>query len=230
MLSLSRAGILAVVFEAGLLALLGTRSGWRAVLSLVVLGVLGTFAIERLWQARAETQTEYTAEDARESRLELWRAGGNMILAHPLLGVGSRRFGEFSRDYGEISHDNRGKNSHNTYIEVLACSGLLGFVPFVAMLTAAFRELRTSSGPHESEHFRAVRLAALCSLCALMFRALSNAKAHEWSIYLLLAVALSCASLRERGLNEDESLEGEAEAEGEPMDAEPGAVPAARPV
>jgi O-antigen ligase len=224
-LSQSRGGILAMVFESGLLAFVGSRNRWRAATSLVLIGVLGTFAIERVYQMRAESQREYTAEDAKESRFELWRAGEAMFLAHPFLGVGSRRFGEYSRYYAEISHDNLGKVAHNTYVEVLACSGLAGFLPFLAMLYGTFRELKTSSGPHESEYFRALRLGALVSLCALSFRATTNAKPHEWGFYALVAIALSCSWLRKQELDEDDSDDEESVEDGaEPTDAE--AVPA----
>jgi O-antigen ligase len=145
-----------------------------------------------------------------------------MFVRHPFLGVGSRRFVEYARDYGEISYDNRGKVSHNTYIEVLTGSGLLGFLPFVALLYLSFRELRASSGPHEDERFRALRLGALVSLLAIALRAMTNAKANDWSFYVLAAVALSCAWLRDEGLDvADEGGEeagdddGEAEADAE---------------
>jgi O-antigen ligase len=219
-LSLSRGGILALVFEGGLLVLVGSRSKWRAAAGLAFLGLLGTFAIERQWQMRAENQPGYTAEDAEVGRYELWKAGLAMFRARPLLGVGSRRFPEFANVYGEISHGNLGKVAHNTYIEVLACSGLAGFLPFLALLYSSFRELSTSSGPRESEYFRALRLGALVSLCAILFRVTTNAKPHDWSFYVLAAIALSCAWLRKHGLNEDDDEEDEQDADGNPIHGE----------
>jgi O-antigen ligase len=220
LLSLSRGGMLALVFEGGLLALVGSRSRWRAVAGVMLLGVLGTFATERLFQARAENQPGYTIEDAEGTRVELWKAGKNMFVAHPFLGVGSRRFAEYATQYAEISHDNLGKVSHNTYIEVLSCSGLFGFLPFLALLYGTFRQLRTSSGPHEDDYFRALRLGALVSLCAIAFRATTNAKANDWSFYVLAAIALSCAWLREQGLDEDEGEGEELAVDGEPNGGE----------
>jgi O-antigen ligase len=229
-LSLSRGGILALVFEAGLLAFVGSRSGWRAAASLVLVGILGTFGIERLFQARAENQPGYTIRDSEGSRMELWKAGKNMFLANPFLGVGSRRFVEFSREYGEISHDNWGKVSHNTYIEILAGSGLSGFLPFLALLYSSFRELRTSSGPQENEYFRALRLGALVSLCAIIFRATTNAKANDWSFYILAAIALSCAWLRQQGLDGDDGDGEEVGIDGEPKDREFSSYAMGRPL
>src|SRR5262249_25463128 len=144
-----------------------TMSGrTRAVLIPIVM-IAGAGAISWQYAARAANQgNDYTAEDAESSRYELWNAGENMILHHPLLGVGSQSFGEHAPEYAEISHDNRGKNAHNTFIEVTATTGLLGLGTFLMMLRSAIRELRLPSGGSEWEdRVRQATLIALVSLC-----------------------------------------------------------------
>jgi O-antigen ligase len=215
--SLSRWGMLALVLEGALLILLSSRSGWRAALGLVFLGLIGTALTEHLWQVRAETQgATYTADDARESRIELWKSATNMFLDHPVLGVGSGRFYEYSREYYDLSHDQWGKNSHNTYLEILAGSGLAGFLPFAAFLYFTLRELWASPGPSESPRFHAIRVGALVGLLSIIFRALTNAKTYEWSFYVLAAIALCSASLRRQGLVEDDDMDGIDDAEESP--------------
>lgn len=194
--SLSRGGMLALVLECVLIGLFFTHGGKRAGV-LLLLGVLGTAAIGYQWEKRAENQgSTYTAEDAKTERTELWRTGLKMVKKHPLLGVGSRRFGEYTRRYAEISYDNIGKNSHNTYIEIIATSGLFGFIPFVFMLWHMFRELLKPMTHPDYAWLEAVRTAALISLCSLALRALLDAKPHDWGFYVLCALALTYAALR----------------------------------
>src|SRR6266850_631794 len=141
MLSLSRGGILALVLEGALILGL-TTAGKRRVLAIVAVAIIGSVAITYQFNAREENQLgNYSAADAQNSRYELWRAARNMLVAHPILGIGSRRFKEFSQDYGEISHDNRGKVAHNTYMEVAADTGILGFGSFMLMLRGIFRSV-----------------------------------------------------------------------------------------
>ena len=141
-LSLSRGGVIALVLELVLIAV-GTNTGRRRVLYVAIMLLFGIAATGYQWAKRSENQgANYTAEEAESSRFELWNAGKNMVEAHPILGVGSRHFADFSRQYGELSHDQYGKNSHNTYIEVIATTGLLGFIPFILMLRGMIRTLR----------------------------------------------------------------------------------------
>ena len=192
-LSLSRGGMLALVFEVALIAAL-TMKKWRRVLMLSTVVLLGALAIGYQWAERAKNQGDsYTAEDARDSRMELWRAARSMVLERPLLGVGSRTFGEHSNEYAEISRDNRGKNSHNTYLEVLATSGLLGFLAFAVMLFSLIREVGRRRG--SADWLDGIRTATAISFYAIAFRAMFDAKAHDWSFYFLLVVAITSTLL-----------------------------------
>ena len=188
--SLSRGGMLTLVLE-GLLIVMFTMTPRRQLLLVPLLAVLGVGAIGYQYAKRAENQGDsYTAEDAQASRFELWRAGGNMLKQHPIFGVGSRMFGEVSMDYAEISHDNREKNAHNTYIDLAATSGVVGFGVFMMMLVRAIRELRRPLGPEASDILAATRKAALIAFYAIMFRAFLDAKSWDWSFYTLVMFAI----------------------------------------
>ena len=194
-LSLSRGGALALVLEAFLIVLLGMQGKSRLVL-LPVLALAGAAAIGYQWAKRAENQGDrYTAADAEYSRFELWRAARKIFEAKPVLGIGSRRFPEYSRQYAEISHDNVGKVAHNTYLEVLTGSGLVGFVPFCLMIWWLVRELRRRPAASGPPWLEPTRLATLISLYAILFRALLDSKAHDWSFYTLCAIGLACTAL-----------------------------------
>jgi O-antigen ligase len=195
-LSLSRGGILALVLEIAMLLGFTTR-GPRRMVMLAALAIIGTGAITYQFAAREANQAgQYTEEDAKDSRLELWKAARAMIVAHPILGVGSRRFLEFSTDYGEISHDNLGKGAHNTYLEVAADSGVLGFGCFMLMLWGTAKALRgTRLADAAGDGIAEVRLAALVSLYTILFRAVLDSKVHDWSFYFLAIVAIATQAL-----------------------------------
>jgi len=198
-LSLSRGGMMALVLEFALIVIYTMKPRQRLIV-LPLVAALGAAAISYQYLKRAQNQGDsYTAEDAEASRYELWEAGGEMIKQHPFFGIGSRSFGEYANDYGEISHDNLGKNSHNTYIEVAATTGLFGLICFIGMLRRTIRELRgPPPGPAEPWEEQ-VRKATLIAFYATCFRAFFDAKSWDWSFYVLIVIAVaSGAILRSR--------------------------------
>lgn len=196
LLSLSRGGILALVMEFLLLVLM-TMDAKRRLLLLPVVAVAGMAVIGYQWAKRAENQqTGYTAATAQESREELWRAAAAVVKARPLFGVGSRRFGETARDYYSLSHNQVGKNTHNTFIEVVATSGLVGFSCFLAMLAGLWRLVRRPALGRMDPMLEATRVATLISFYTVLFRGLLDAKNEDWSIYVLVAIGVACKSLQ----------------------------------
>ena len=197
-LSLSRGGILALVLEFMLIFGVSTR-GTHRLFALTAMCLIGAVAITHQFEAREENQAgSYTAEDARTSRYELWRAAGHMVVKHPLLGVGSRRFHEFAQDYGEISHDNLGKVAHNTIIEVAADTGLLGLASFLMMLYAMTRALLEGNAQTDDRVMRALKNATLITLGTIVFRSLLDAKVHDWSFYTLAVITIALSVLGRR--------------------------------
>ncbi len=198
-LSLSRGGILALVLEVALLLALTLR-GERRIAALFVLGLVGTTVISYQFAAREANQgATYTEEDSEYERFELWRIARAMIVAHPILGVGSGRFREFAPEYGELSHDDRGKNAHNTYLEIAADTGLTGIGCFILTLGGSLKSLRgTRLTDAIGDGVVETRLAALVSLCTTIFRALLDVKEGDWSFYFLAIVAIASSALDAR--------------------------------
>jgi O-antigen ligase len=194
-LSLSRGGILALVMML-LMLYWSTTTGARRTLGLALLLVIGAGGI--VWQFAAREQNQlghYTLEDSEISRYELWRAARKIIVEHPLLGVGSGRYADYARNYYDLSHNNVGKVSHNTYLEVTTGSGLLGLLTFVMMLwhivrASGDRWRQTPSGVPPP-----LRLATQVCIWTIMFRAMLDAKTYDWSFYFLATMAIAIATL-----------------------------------
>lgn len=212
-MSLSRGGMITLVLEIVLIVLFTMGRRAQIVLLPIVI-MLGVGAISYQYIARAANQGEgYTAEDAESSRFELWQAGQNMILHNPLLGVGSRTFGEHAPEYGEISHDNRGKNAHNTFIDATATSGLLGVGTLIAMLVGAIRELRKPTARIATPWEQNTRKATLIAIMTMIFRAMFDAKEWDWSFYVLCTIAgISGAMMKSRSPPVEEAADAAAPA------------------
>jgi O-antigen ligase len=192
-----------------------TDVGVRKVLYLVLVGYLGVQAVDAQWQRRAAASKNYTIVEAESSRVELWKAAQNAFLAHPLLGVGCNRFREVSEQYGEISHDNRGKNTHNTFLEVLANSGALGMTTYVLLILALVRALRVGQRDLLDPRLDALRRASLVCLYSFLFRGLTNAKPHEFGFFAVVGIAGAYLVLRQRAEDEAEEEEDDVEDESE---------------
>jgi O-antigen ligase len=220
-LSLSRGGMLALVLEWLLIVIYTMTKRARVVLIPIVL-LLGAGAVSYQYAARAANQGEgYTAEDAESSRYELWEAGENMILHHPVLGVGSRTFGEHAPEYAEISHDNRGKNAHNTFIDITATSGLLGIISFLMMIRTATRDMKAPASIPGSAFEENTRKATLIAIYTICFRALLDAKAWDWSFYILTTIAVTSAVMMKARVKASEEAALVEEAAGEAPREEP---------
>jgi putative inorganic carbon (HCO3(-)) transporter len=229
-LSLSRGGIIALVMMFAMLTW-ATTTGGRRVMTLSVLMVFGLGVIGWQFAARDANQAgHYSTEDAKNSRYELWRAARKVFEAHPVLGVGSGRFSEHAQEYAELSGDQKGKVTHNTYLEVITGSGLLGFVSFMAMLWHIVKESTRRRPPGSLGVPMQIKIACAVSILALLFRAMLDAKTYDWSFFFLSVIAIAIATMKPTG------FEAETGTVPLPSDAQPGAfrhrvsaVSAARP-
>jgi oligosaccharide repeat unit polymerase len=191
-MSMSRGGMITLVVQGALIVIMGME-GRRRLWLLPALALVGSAAIAFQYAQRAENQGDrYTAEDAESSRYELWKAGGNMVLAKPVLGVGSRRFYEHSMNYYDLADSQKGKNSHNTFIEILAGSGLVGFLTFVLSGRNLTRELRRRPTVKLSPFIDATRKATVIAMYSIVLRALLDAKIYDWCFYTMGAIGIAC--------------------------------------
>ncbi len=196
-MSLSRGGMMAIMLEVLLFILIAMEGRARFFL----IPIMAAFAIGGIsyqYAKRAENQkgSDYTAEAAEEGRFELWKAGFKMFLGNPILGVGSRRYKEVSAQDSTLGHDLRGKVSHNTYVEVLANTGIIGIVSFLMLLKSMLKNLRRRIPVNGSPWLDATRKGALIAFLGLLFRAMLDAKPHDWNFYLLCSLAIAIYALQ----------------------------------
>jgi O-antigen ligase len=210
MLSLSRGGVLALVLE-GAILLWVTMKGARRAVALSMLALMGTAASVHLFAARAADQAgQYSLADSKDSRYELWRAARAIFEAHPILGVGSMRFKEYASDYAPISHDDRGKVAHNTYLEIAADTGLMGLITFALMIWAVWKLVyRARLADATGDGVIEAQVATLVTLCSILFRAILDAKEYDWSFYFLIVMAIASSHLAGRSKSEPVAVQEE---------------------
>ena len=93
--------------------------------SLIVIGmqkgIISEFSVERI-------QTLKSGQSMR-GRAGIWKVGIKMANDHLIIGVGLKKFSSnFNKYAGILSLQSGGRGPHNTYISILAETGIVGFI------------------------------------------------------------------------------------------------------
>lgn len=75
---------------------------------------------------------------ANANRIALWRAGINMFLDHPILGVGDIDLAKLYRQYKRPEDKEIQGHLHNNYFHFIAIGGVVGFVSVMLLLIKIF--------------------------------------------------------------------------------------------
>lgn len=127
----SRGGLLGLVAVTGLCAW-RKRNVWLQVL--VVLMLVGGMAFASRFWSRGEDFSQLNSDVSFQQRLATSAAGFNMFMDHPLLGVGLGCSVIAWPLYApEGLYTRSALVTHNTFIQLLSETGILGFVPFVLL-------------------------------------------------------------------------------------------------
>lgn len=134
--SFSRGGFLGLVAIGGVLLWKAGR-GKRAVTALAGLVLCAAFLVampsgysDRLFTI-LHTQDDQT--HSAQERQELLQRAVEVVMAHPVIGVGVGNFGIYSLSQ---------KVAHNSYLEIAAELGVIGFIAYMILIFAPLRTLR----------------------------------------------------------------------------------------
>ena len=142
-LTLSRGGLVALVFALGASIVVGGR--WR-VMALLLAAVIGFSGFLYFgYYASHDAAARVTKVEGGTGRTDIWTVGWRMVEAHPVRGVGVGNFQTSSIHYllapGGIQRDefivDTPKVAHNTYLHVLAELGVIGLTLFLAIVAFA---------------------------------------------------------------------------------------------
>lgn len=183
----SRGTLLAVVAVVGVYVWL--RRGIFAA------GTIGAIALVGMMLLSSRLQDMEVSESSAMGRVESWYHGVQMFLSKPIFGIGAGRYSEF--------YD---LTAHNSFVLVLAESGIIGFTIWLAflgycvlMLFAVIRRDRQHEDEWQDGEFdeaieqewhadRAVAMTLLLSLSGFLASAFFLSRSYVVILYLLAAL------------------------------------------
>jgi O-antigen ligase len=187
----SRGGILAL--GASLYFLFRHRVKSRIVLvGLMAVAIVGLAVASGLG---ARESYDATGGDASATgRLDAWKAGARMLLAHPLLGVGFDQFVANYFTYVQNPVEWTARTAHNTFVLAAAETGLAGFIPFMALLAATARDALTLERlPSPAGLTRALHQSQLARLAGILVAAFFLSQTWNWFLYIVIALTAATA-------------------------------------
>ncbi len=176
----SRGAMLAVLLVAGVYV-------WHR-RGIVTAGTLGAIGLAGMKVLSSRMQELNADEESASGRVDAWYSGMDMFKSHPLFGVGAGNFTE----YNDLT-------AHNSFVLVLAETGFIGFVIWLAFVGYSFwmvlAVLRHKPAVTTSEvdvkawkTEQAMALTLLLSLCGLFAAAFFLSRSYMIVLYLIIAV------------------------------------------
>lgn len=111
-------------------------------------------------------------------RYKLWKTGYLMFKEHPILGVGNgnylTRYGEYIKKYTELDLGRDQYAVHNTFIKVLAETGILGLIPFIMVIIYFIKEIFLVFRKSADSLSKDISLAFMCSIVSYLIQNISN--------------------------------------------------------
>lgn len=130
------------------------------------------------------------SSDKFSGRLDVWRAGVSEFERNVFVGVGGGGFQTATRTYvGPKTPQGNGIIAHNTPLEVLTETGMIGFIIFAIMLGIVFWTLRRQE-PLSRAAWTACFLNWAIGVCTLSFE-------FRWQTWIILAFAVIGANCQE---------------------------------
>lgn len=176
----SRGALLAVLIIAG--CYVWYRKG------VVVAGILGVVGLAAMKLVSSRMDELDAGEESAAGRVDAWYAGLEMFRDNPAFGVGAGNFTE----YNELT-------AHNSFVLVLAETGFVGFVTWLAfvgygfwMMLTIIRHVRVPGTDPKVEAEWAMEkqlaLTLLLSLCGLFAAAFFLSRSYMVVLYLIAAM------------------------------------------
>ena len=124
-----------------------------------------------------ETIADMDPEGSARVRFAVLQTAGRIIADHPVLGVGLGAYAHVNRDYNPVlgAYD-----THNTYVNITAETGLPGLALFLAMVLSVLAAARAAHrradqlAPDQGETLHWLHLGLIAFLVASVFGSFSN--------------------------------------------------------
>ncbi|WP_109125845.1 O-antigen ligase family protein [Dyella sp. C11] len=170
----------------GVLMVIGGYIWYRR--GMVVAGILGVAGLTVMKMLSSRMQELDAGEESASGRVDAWYEGLQMFKEHPIFGVGPGNF----TDYNQLT-------AHNSFVLVLAETGFVGYVLWLAMvgytfwMVAAVLRLKPDAEVEPEKHAawiieRPMALTLLLSLCGMFTCAFFLSRSYMIVLYVVLAI------------------------------------------
>jgi O-antigen ligase len=200
MLAVLIAGIMATVSRGGVLGLVAAMAFTfydRGSVSLRLLLVptlaammLGMLVLAGLNDRSSGAYKHGEIDASAQGRLDVWAAGVRMAARNPVSGVGFGQFADNHLAYASNPAEWESRDAHNSFIKAAAETGLVGFIPFMALVFLTFRvayQRRKADVPEDSPIERAVRRSVFPSMMGFCVAAFFLSQCWSWFLFILFA-------------------------------------------
>ena len=199
-LSSSRAGIIGLAFEVGVLVLFAvnwsriSRKRHDSRFRVIGLAVLAAVLFVA-WIGVGHSIDRFTSmshpEVTLSRRISMARGAIRIFVAHPLKGCGLGALVDVFPLY-ETAYDGRVVDHvHNDYLEALAEAGILGAICGISFLWLLYREGRNSLAAEQGQFSRAIHAGAVASVCGLLLHSFVDFNLHIPANALLFLLEVS---------------------------------------
>jgi len=193
-------GLLATVSRGGALGLvvaLGCTLYDRGRLSIRLLAaptvaavIVGMLVLAGVNDRSSGALTPGQLDDSALGRLDMWQSGIRMLAHNPVFGVG---FGQFPDNYQTYARNPvhwEARDAHNSFVKAAAETGLVGFIPFMALVLLTIRTAyrgRKAVVPDDTPMERAVRRSLFPSMIGFCVAAFFLSQCWSWFLFILFA-------------------------------------------
>ena len=207
----SRGGFLALGLALVLFALCQKRRlAWLVIVGVIALVLLSTMPLrlqERLGMLFYEDQNP---DSSLTRRMTYQIYGLRLFSEHPLLGVGISGFAEaYARsEYRFLQAGSVRRVAHNTYLEILVGTGLIGLIPFISLLALSlFKSWKLANCDQCHPYLASVSAGLFAGMGGYFLSCLFLSQQYEKTLWLLLALVVVVQQLAS-DRNHSASLEG----------------------
>ncbi|MFW2388174.1 MAG: O-antigen ligase family protein [Polyangiales bacterium] len=129
-------------------------------------------------------------DESAQGRLDMWASGIRMTAYNPLFGVGFGQFPDNYHSYARNPVNWEPRDAHNSFIKAAAETGVVGFIPFMALIFLTLRlayRARKADVPEDEPMERAVRRSMLPSMVGFCVAAFFLSQCWSWFLFILFA-------------------------------------------
>lgn len=128
--------------------------------------------------------------DTMGLRYDLWKSGWQMWLDHPITGVGLGRFDDYLYAYWPVPHPLRVLTPHNTYIQILAETGLVGFIFFSLMIAITIKNFKSRTHA-ENPRYALASWTWMVVLITLLVGAFTKTEVADKLLWFIVGLSAS---------------------------------------